>query len=680
MAELVPHPIARLAHRMLHELRVHDSVFGLPRARFFAGLPGRDLGVHFHGRPAATPFGPAAGPHTQMAQNIVLSWLAGGRILELKTVQVMDRLEIPRPCIDMATVGFNVEWSQELRLEESLEEYVKAAMLIEILKASGLLELPAHLTDTIFDMSVGYDLAGIQSPAVGAFLDGMSDASAVIDRLRSELPAELGSLRDLDFPTRLSETLTLSTFHGCPPDEIERIVDWLLRTRGIDCVVKLNPTLLGAGEGRRILHEVLGYTDLIVPDNAFAEDTSWAQMVDFTGRLASTAASLGRGFGLKLTNTLIVENHRDFFPSAEARMYLSGAPLHVLAMELVRRVRATFGDSIPLSFSAGVDRKNFADAVALGLTPVTACSDLLQPGGYGRVSAWFAHLGERMAAVGAADIPTWTLLAHGCAEAALEAVPEAAHVACRAALASGGDLRVAAGASFEAWVSAARCLNTEHLLPQLMADPRYAAEKNQRPPKKVKSTLVLLDCLSCDKCLPVCPNEANFTFVLPPGPLPRLTVWQEGGAWFHKPEPPLAIEKGHQIGNFVDFCNDCGNCDVFCPELGGPYKLKARFHSSLERFQEETDRDAFFLDSESAWLRQEGVEIRVTREGDRLRCSGPGWDLHFDPADPLPSLEGRADAPVDLGLMTLVDMVRAAALAQDTPSWLAQPPSLEMQR
>ena len=77
-----------------------------------------------------------------MAQNILLSWLAGGRFIELKTVQVNDRLMIPRPCIDMETVGYNVEWSQELRLAESLREYVKGSMLIDVARAEGLLGRP----------------------------------------------------------------------------------------------------------------------------------------------------------------------------------------------------------------------------------------------------------------------------------------------------------------------------------------------------------------------------------------------------------------------------------------------------------------------------------------------------------------------------------------------------------
>ena len=127
----------------------------------------------FHGHRASTPLGPAAGPQSQMAQNLVLSWLAGCRIMELKTVQILDELEIPRPCIDMQTVGYNVEWSQELKLEESLEEYVKGSMLIEMLRASGVVPMAGGFDDVVYDMSVGYDLAGIKTPKN---LDGVSFA------------------------------------------------------------------------------------------------------------------------------------------------------------------------------------------------------------------------------------------------------------------------------------------------------------------------------------------------------------------------------------------------------------------------------------------------------------------------------------------------------------------------
>src|SRR5580692_1362940 len=141
MAELVPIPFGRLVSRMFRELDRDRAIFDLGAEKFFRGDASRDLSVSFHGRRAATPLGPAAGPHSQLAQNIVLSFLGGARVIELKTVQIMDELQIPRPCIDLATVGYNVEWSQELKLEQSLEEYVKASMLIEILAASGALGL-----------------------------------------------------------------------------------------------------------------------------------------------------------------------------------------------------------------------------------------------------------------------------------------------------------------------------------------------------------------------------------------------------------------------------------------------------------------------------------------------------------------------------------------------------------
>ena len=81
-----------------------------------------------------TPIGPSAGPHTQLSQNIISAWLCGGRFIELKTVQIMDELVIPRPCIDMEDEGYNVEWSQELKLEESAQEYVNAWALIHVLR------------------------------------------------------------------------------------------------------------------------------------------------------------------------------------------------------------------------------------------------------------------------------------------------------------------------------------------------------------------------------------------------------------------------------------------------------------------------------------------------------------------------------------------------------------------
>ena len=235
--------------------------------------------------------------------------------------------------------------------------------------------------EVIYDMSVGYDLKGIQTERVQDYIRGMKDASAVVEHYRKQIPDRFSQFRDLDFPTNLSNSLTLSTFHGCPPDEIERIIDFLLNEHSLNCIIKLNPTLLGEERVRELLQGVMGYEAVNVPSKAFQTDTSWDQAQGFVHRLGVTADQLGLGFGVKFSNTLIVENHRSFFPESEKEMYLSGPPLHVLATNLVDRFRDRFGDHYPISFSAGIDRKNFADAVAIGLTPITSCSDLLKAGG-----------------------------------------------------------------------------------------------------------------------------------------------------------------------------------------------------------------------------------------------------------------------------------------------------------
>ena len=104
--DLIPAPFGNLLRRMLREFEAEGKVFDLRARKFWHGSPDLDTSVLFHGRRAANPAGPAAGPQDQMAQNIVLAWLAGSRILELKTIQVNDRLTIPRPCIDATTVRY----------------------------------------------------------------------------------------------------------------------------------------------------------------------------------------------------------------------------------------------------------------------------------------------------------------------------------------------------------------------------------------------------------------------------------------------------------------------------------------------------------------------------------------------------------------------------------------------
>ena len=667
MAELIPHPFGALVTRMFMELETEESIFDFPAKKFFTGLSGKSYSVKFHGKNSSSPFGPASGPQTQMAQNILLSWLGGARIMELKTVQILDELEIPRPCIDMQTVGYNVEWSQELRIKQSLHEYVKGAMLIEILQASGKLDLAVNFGDVLYDMSVGYDLQGIKSDKVRQFIEGMLDAAAIVEHYREQIPDQYRQFRDLNFQTKLSDTLTLSTFHGCPPEEIEKIIDFLFREHGLNCIIKLNPTLLGKDRVHQLLNDIMGYEDVLVPDEAFVNDTSWEQAQGFVERLGETAKSLGLGFGVKFNNTLIVENHRDFFPETEKVMYLSGTPLHVLGINLVLQFRERFGDQFPISFSAGIDKNNFADAVALGLTPITVCSDLLKVGGYSRSSAYFKELNSRMDKLGVSDIESYILQSYGNAEKALENIGlgsgNATGDAYRKVLENGAELRMAAGNNvFQQLISEIRLLNTKTYVKEVTTHARYGFEKNSTPPRKVGTMLELFDCLTCDKCIPVCPNDANFALKISPCETEVLEFQQNNSGWSVHGRDTLKLEKKYQIANFADFCNECGNCDIFCPEDGGPFLLKPRFFGTMESFQKFTNHDGFFLENntETVFGRFDGKEYRVSVTGDFVNYSGPDFDIQFSKNDPENTIAGEAKSSVSFLNYEIMQMMRTA--------------------
>jgi putative selenate reductase len=563
MSELVPIPLPLLLRRAFLEYQQESKIFDLPATKFFRPQPGLDTSVVCNGHRAATPLGPAAGPHDQMAQNIVLCWLGGSRIIELKTVQVLDDLKIPRPCIDAANVGYNVEWSQELKLEQSLREYIGAAMFLEILKASRLLgdDFPADWADTIFDMSVGYNLAGIRSPRVSSWIQSMKDAGPIINELRAGLDGRFVAYRDLPFPTCISDTITLSTFHGCPAREIEAIVRYLLTEMDVHVCVKLNPTLLGRQEVEHLLHDVLGYREIQCSPKAFDEDLEFSEVLDLVPRLNALAKARGKHFSVKFSNTLVVKNHKSYF--ADEVMYLSGPPLHVITMNLLKQFREAMGAAVPISFSAGIDAHNFPSAVALGLAPVTTCTDLLRPGGYARLYRYMENLGDRMREVDATTISDFIIRFKG--------------------------------ADTGADKDAAALRNTPLVVDEATCNLRYTWERNKGVPRKIGSKLWFYDCINCDKCVPICPNAANFIYESPVDVLPYDNFERTPEGIQRIPGGLLKVGRGHQIANYADACNECGNCDVNCPEEGEPFTAKPRFFGSLESFHAHADLNGFYI-------------------------------------------------------------------------------------
>ena len=588
---LVPFPLRVLLGRIAHEWETRRRIFDLPAARFFDASAAPDLSVEFLGRRAATPLGPAAGPHSQLAQNIVLAWLGGARIVELKTVQVLDEIDVSRPCIDMETVGYNVEWSQELRIGQSLEEYVKAWMIIEILRGWG--ELTPFLGPDpgphIFDLSVGYDLAGISSAPVAAFIDGLTDAAETIERLRSEIPAPFAAWRDHPFPTQVAGSVTLSTFHGCPPGEISSVSRHLMTRHGLDVVVKLNPTLLGSERVRQIVGVELGYDEVQLRRADFDADLSFPVALELIGDLDAFARDRGRRFGIKLTNTLVVENHRGFLPGTP--MYLSGPPLHVVATslldELNRALPGRLGvegqaGTIAVSFSAGVTKKNFATVAGLGLRPISVCSDLLKPGGYGRLKPMLTALTNAMASAGCADLDAWKAHEREAALAGGFSGPVAAHVAA---------------------------------LHDPTENGAYTRAGTAQLPRRVDHVLETWGCVACNQCVTVCPNDAFFRLPTP---------------------DTMEVPGRHQYFLFAEACNQCGNCGVFCPETGDPVAVKPALFLDPARFSM-GDRPGFLLTRGDGGVRvtpSPGLDVEVERLSEILNARE---GLPLDPADLVPT-------------------------------------------
>ena len=211
------------------------------------------------------------------------SYVAGARFFELKTVQVMDGEELSRcvakPCIVAEDECYNCEWSTELEVPQAMAEYIKAWWACKLLARELGLGDPDGF---VFNMSVGYDLAGIQSPKVDAYIEGMKDASgtAVWAECRDWALANLDRFQNVDadfvnsVSPHVSASVTESTLHGCPPDEIERIATYLITEKGLNTYVKCNPTLLGYDYARERLNG-LGFDYIAFDDRHFREDLQW---------------------------------------------------------------------------------------------------------------------------------------------------------------------------------------------------------------------------------------------------------------------------------------------------------------------------------------------------------------------------------------------------------------------
>ena len=343
-------------------------------------------------RTLETPVGPAAGPHTQLAQNIAAAYYTGSRFFELKTVQIMDGAELSacvnKPCIKADDECYNCEWSTELYVPQAMEEYIKAWFLCKVMaKEFGL----GSMDGFQFNISVGYDLKGIQSEKIDTFLNTMKHAqdSEIFRSCRDYLLAhadlfEKVTKEDIEsISGDICNSVTISTLHGCPPEEIEKIAMYLITEKGFHTFIKCNPTLLGYEFARQIMDD-MGYDYVAFGDFHFKDDLQYEDAVPMLTRLMKVCQDRNLEFGVKITNTFPVDVKQNELPSEE--MYMSGKSLYPLSISLAAKLTEEFDGRLRISYSGGADYHNIKEIVDAGIWPVTVATTLLKPGGYDRMT------------------------------------------------------------------------------------------------------------------------------------------------------------------------------------------------------------------------------------------------------------------------------------------------------
>lgn len=385
-----PIEFPRLIEWALEEYKNEGSVFSIPKEKFYKNGNGKSL-VTVFGDEIGSAVGPAAGPHTQLAENLIASYLVGGRYMELKTCQIMDGEElmaaIPKPCINAEDEAYNCEWSTELKIEEAAAEYIKAEIAIIVLaKEFGI----SDKKDFVLNMSVGYNLEGIKSPKVDNFINSLMDASNTkvfkdaIAYLKENIDQFKNvNLKDIEsIDSKICNSMTLSTMHGTPAGEIEEIAAYLMKDKGLNTFVKCNPTLVGYDYAREILDK-LGYRYMDFDKGQFDIDLSFDESITIFKRLLDLAKENNLVFGCKLSNTFPVIQKRGELPSDD--MYMSGRALLPLTITAAYKLSEAFAGKLPMSYCGGADGLNIREIFEIFNQPITVSTTLLKPGGYYRL-------------------------------------------------------------------------------------------------------------------------------------------------------------------------------------------------------------------------------------------------------------------------------------------------------
>ncbi len=528
---MVQIPFHKIMERILFEKEHYNTIFGV--SNLYTHEDGKELSIFE--QKLENPFGPAAGPHTQLAQNLVAAYVGGSRFFELKTVQVLDGhdLHVDKPCIRADDECYNVEWSTELYVPQALEEYIKGWYAIKLISKEFGFGDPDKF---IFNMSVGYNLEGIKSKKVDDFIEGLKDASHIEAWKECEAWAleNKNLFKNIDeayiksISPNICNSITLSTMHGCPSDEIESIITYLITEKKLNTYLKCNPTLLGYNFVRKIMDD-MGYEYMTFDKYGFESDLQYPDAVTLIKKMQELGKENGLAFGVKLSNTFHVKVKNNELPGED--MYMSGKALYPLTIHLAAKLAKEFEGKLPMSFSGGADSNNIQKIFQTGIWPITVATILLKPTGYNVIKKLATLLDV-------CEFPA--------------------------------DQTVDADA-------------LEALAKESITDKNYRKSEVARKKGILpfgENVNVRVECkVTCGSCVNVCPNRANTT---------------------------LMVDGTKRMLHIDDYCNECGNCYIFCPDKCTPYRDRLTLFTSKKELEESTNQ-GFALNEDIVIYRFEGT-------------------------------------------------------------------------
>ena len=142
-------------------------------------------------------------------------------------------------------------------------------------------------------------------------------------------------------------------------------------------------------------------------------------------------------------------------------------------------------------------------------------------------------------------------------------------------------------------------------------------------------------CLLCDDvcniCVGVCPNFSNVTFEAAPEKIPIYKLERRGTEVINIIDGYFTVNQKPQIFNIGDFCNECGNCNTFCPTSDAPYLTKPKFYLTEESFTNEDD--CYYLNDNILIYKNNVQSHKVIIENDSYIYESNEVKIEFNSVD-----------------------------------------------